>query len=86
MVRTICAGPGLPAYWTGECISLVRGLGAILICVPGMVGVCAYQDTPSLVSPVFLMVPSGILAWIRVGITVWDAEFEPKRPARNHEL
>lgn len=34
----LCAGPGLPAYRTGECISLVRGLGAILICVPGMVG------------------------------------------------
>lgn len=88
--QSLYAGPALSAHQTGDCISLVRGLGATSLCVPGMAGVCAHQDPPviSQVSPVFRMVPSGILAWMsaRLRITIWDAAFEPKRPALNPEL
>lgn len=88
--QSLYAGPALSAHQTGDCLSLVRGLGATSLCVPGMAGVCAHQDPPviSQVSPVFCMVPSGILAWMsaRLRITIWDAAFEPKRPALNPEL
>lgn len=85
--QSLRAGPGLPAYRTGEYISLPGPRSYFALCSLHGGGLC-YQDPPSLISPVFPMVPSGILAWIfaRVGITAWDAEFEPKTPAWNHEL